>query len=140
MIMLLTILTLFIGGLVAWSIEAWNKDLPRWISVGTCIIASILIATLYFQPTQQELMLAGVSSTWYEVLSIPWIPRFGIGFVLAIDGLSLLMVSLTLFLVCIMEFETKNFNIASIPEGLYFMIVTMTTVGYGDYFPLGMKG
>ncbi|MDC0892998.1 NADH-quinone oxidoreductase subunit M [Pseudomonadales bacterium] len=98
MIMLLTILTLFIGGLVAWSIEAWNKDLPRWISVGTCFIASILIATLYFQPTQQELMLAGVSSTWYEVLSIPWIPRFGIGFVLAIDGLSLLMVSLTLFL------------------------------------------
>ena len=52
----------------------------------------------------------------------------------------LLVVSLTLFLVCIMEFETKNFNIASIPEGLYFMIVTMTTVGYGDYFPLGMKG
>ena len=98
MIMLLTILTLFIGGLVAWSIEAWNKDLPRWISVGTCLIASILIATLYFQPTQQELMLAGVSSTWYEVLSIPWIPRFGISFVLAIDGLSLLMVSLTLFL------------------------------------------
>ena len=81
MIMLLTILTLFIGGLVAWSIEAWNKDLPRWISVGTCFIASILIATLYFQPTQQELMLAGVSSTWYEVLSIPWIPRFGIDFV-----------------------------------------------------------
>ena len=52
----------------------------------------------------------------------------------------LLVVSLTLFLVCIMEFETKNFNIASIPEGLYFMIVTMTTVGYGDYSPLGMKG
>jgi NADH:ubiquinone oxidoreductase subunit 4 (subunit M) len=76
MIMLLTILTLFIGGLVAWSIEAWNKDLPRWISVGTCFIASILIATLYFQPTQQELMLAGVSSTWYEVLSIPWDSAF----------------------------------------------------------------
>jgi voltage-gated potassium channel len=52
----------------------------------------------------------------------------------------LLVVSLTLFLVCIMEFETKNFNITSIPEGLYFMIVTMTTVGYGDYFPLGTKG
>lgn len=52
----------------------------------------------------------------------------------------LLVVSLTLFLICIMEFETKNFNITSIPEGLYFMIVTMTTVGYGDYFPLGMKG
>lgn len=49
----------------------------------------------------------------------------------------LLLVSLTLFLVCIMEFETKNFNIASITEGFYFMIVTMTTVGYGDYFPLG---
>lgn len=52
----------------------------------------------------------------------------------------LLIVSLTLLLVCIMEFETKNFNIASVPEGLYFMIVTMTTVGYGDYFPLGQKG
>jgi voltage-gated potassium channel Kch len=39
-----------------------------------------------------------------------------------------------------MEFETKNFNITSIPEAIYFLIATMTTVGYGDYFPLGKKG
>jgi NADH-quinone oxidoreductase subunit M len=98
MIMVLVIATLFIGGLGAWLIEGWNKDLPRWISIGSCAVASLLLANLYFSPTSQELLIVGVSSTWYEHISVPWIPRFGISFTLAIDGLSLLMVSLTLFL------------------------------------------
>ena len=49
----------------------------------------------------------------------------------------LLIISLTLFTIFIMEYETKNFNITSMPEALYFLIVSMTTVGYGDFFPLG---
>ena len=52
----------------------------------------------------------------------------------------LLIISLTLFMIFIMEYETKNFNITSMPEALYFLIVSMTTVGYGDFFPLGQKG
>lgn len=98
MIMVLVVSTLFIGGLAAWLIEGWNKDLPRWISIGSCAVASLLLASLYFSPAPQELLIAGVSTTWYEHISVPWVPRFGISFTLAIDGLSLLMVSLTLFL------------------------------------------
>ncbi len=98
MTMIFTIAVLFLGGLIAWLIEGFNKDLPRWISIGTCAIAGIIISSLYFAPSEHELLLAGISSTWVEHFSYPWIPRFGISFVLAIDGLSLLMVTLTIFL------------------------------------------
>jgi voltage-gated potassium channel Kch len=52
----------------------------------------------------------------------------------------LVVITLALYVILIMEFETKNLNIASLPEGIYFLIVTMTTVGYGDLWPLGNKG
>ena len=38
------------------------------------------------------------SGAWLVELNLPWIPQMGIGFHLAMDGLSLLLVALTLFL------------------------------------------
>ena len=98
MTMILIMLTLFIGGLAAWMIEGWNRDLPRWISIGSITLAALLLAPL-FQSSGQMLPLAlGISSPWLEYINVPWIPHFGIGFVFAIDGLSLLLVALTIFL------------------------------------------
>jgi NADH-quinone oxidoreductase subunit M len=98
MTMILVMLTLFAGGLVAWLIEGWNRDLPRWISVGSCLVAGLLLTPLFFTTGSQQILLAGTPSTWLEVINQPWIPRFGIGFIFAIDGLGLLMVALTIFL------------------------------------------
>lgn len=98
MTMLLTIFVLFMGGIIAWLIEGFNRDLPRWISIGSCALAGLIVTPLFFTPSGQELLLAGTTSTWIEYVSYPWIPRFGISFVFAIDGLSLLMVALTIFL------------------------------------------
>ncbi len=45
MTMILIMLTLFIGGLAAWMIEGWNRDLPRWISIASITLAALLLRT-----------------------------------------------------------------------------------------------
>jgi NADH-quinone oxidoreductase subunit M len=98
MTVILIMLVLFVGGLAAWMIEGWNPDLPRWISIGSITLAALLVAPL-FQASGEMMPLAmGVSAPWLEYINVPWIPRFGISFVFAIDGLSLILVALTIFL------------------------------------------
>jgi len=91
-------LTLFLGGIAAWLSQAWNRDWPKWISLFTCIITAILIVPLFSQPADLVLPIPGAASTWIEYIDFKWIPRFGIGLTFGIDGLSLLMVALTIFL------------------------------------------
>nr|KAG5694306.1 hypothetical protein BaRGS_032024 [Batillaria attramentaria] len=38
------------------------------------------------------------------------------------------------------EFVTEDFTFSSIPHGMWWAIVTMTTVGYGDVSPVGVYG
>ncbi len=98
MTMILIMLTLFIGGLAAWMIEGWNRDLPRWISIASITLAALLLVPLLDAPVEMLPLAHGVSAPWLEYIDVPWIPRFGISFVFAIDGLSLLLVALTIFL------------------------------------------
>jgi NADH-quinone oxidoreductase subunit M len=99
MTMILVMLTLFIGGLTAWMIEGWNRDLPRWISLGSITLAALLLAPLFQAPAEMMPLAHGVSAPWLEYINVPWIPRFGISFLFAIDGHTLLLVTLTIFLV-----------------------------------------
>ena len=39
-----------------------------------------------------------------------------------------------------MEFETLNQNLQSSAEMVYYLVVTMTTVGYGELYPSGDLG
>ena len=97
MLLIGIISVLFIGGLAAWLSERANKDWPKWISLATIALSAILVIPLFsLEPTNMQ--LGSTSSSWLLVYETPWIPRFGISFLLALDGLSLLMVSLTLFL------------------------------------------
>lgn len=96
--MVLIMLTLLAGGVVAWLIEGWHRDMPRWISLASCTLSGLLAIPLFFSSGAEHIVLSGVSSVWIEVIDVAWIPRFGIGFLFAIDGLGLLMVSLTIFL------------------------------------------
>jgi NADH-quinone oxidoreductase subunit M len=88
---------LFIGGLVAWLAERRNHDWPKWVSLITILLSALLMIPLFsLEPT--SVPLGAATSQWLLVYEAPWIPRFGISFLLGMDGLSLLMVALTLFL------------------------------------------
>lgn len=95
------LLILLAGGIVAWMAERWNKDLPRWIS-----LATITLGLLHLWLTVGALDAGSFSlvpdptdgSSWLIHSKMAWIPRFGISYELAMDGLSLLLVVLTLLL------------------------------------------
>ncbi len=76
------ILLLLVGGLLAALTERLHLNAPRWAS-----LAVLAAAGLY---------LLAVPVGAQETLA--WIPRFGINVTLAMDGLSLALVALTLFL------------------------------------------
>lgn len=84
-----------IGGLAAWVLGRQKEAWARWISLAALLLDGVLLSTVWRGPTSQ---LGLTQGTWLMELSSPWIPQLGIGIHLAIDGLSLVLVALTLFL------------------------------------------
>ncbi|MFT4873699.1 NADH-quinone oxidoreductase subunit M [Congregibacter sp.] len=90
-----------LGGLIAWQSERVGVRLPRWITVGTLLLTLAYLAGLIadLPGGRLALMTSPVDAdTWLLHSKFEWIPRFGISFELALDGLSLLMLVLTLLL------------------------------------------
>src|SRR5918992_573239 len=88
MILVWLILVLLLGGVLAWGAERWHRDLPRWIALLALLIDLYLLKILILWSPHPAFFSEGpglVQLHW------TWIPRFGIGFHLAIDGLSLLL-------------------------------------------------
>lgn len=93
MILFALIAVLLLGAGVAWVSELWKPMAPRWVALLTLTLAGVLVAP--YSVTEQ---MDGLPTAWFAELYSPWIPRFGIGFHLAMDGLSLLLVALTVLL------------------------------------------
>ncbi len=90
------ILLLLVAGPVAWLLDRRGPQWPRWIALGALAVGLVLTLILW---VEREARVAIPSQgVWLEELSVPWISRFGITFHLALDGLSLLLILLTLFL------------------------------------------
>jgi NADH-quinone oxidoreductase subunit M len=81
-----------LGGGLAWLAGRWHGEAPRFVALLALIIDALLVLPL--------LADSGVSpeDAWLRQLTWTWIPRFGIGFHLGLDGLSLLLIALTVFL------------------------------------------
>lgn len=89
MILVILIALLFLGGVAAWMSERVNPSLPRTIALVTVLLDLLIMLTL---------LGAEGSGEWIASIEGSWIPRFGISFYLAVDGLSLLLILLTAFL------------------------------------------
>lgn len=100
--MLLPILVLipFVFGLLSWQSERIKEWMPRWIALcGTsiiCVIVIFLYQTRHYKSMlNNDSLLIYESPRWQLEYICDWIPRFGINFHLALDGLSLLMLMLS---------------------------------------------
>ncbi|CAJ0992050.1 NADH-quinone oxidoreductase subunit M [Pantoea sp. Nvir] len=84
----------FIGGLLCLLSERGGTKMPRWIALITMFI-TLAISLQFWLQSRYVLTQAGGLLQWQSEFSASWIPRFGISFHLALDGLSLLMTVLT---------------------------------------------
>jgi NADH-quinone oxidoreductase subunit M len=88
------ILVLLTGGLLSWILAKWNAALSKWIAL-LSVLADFFL-TCYWWFSFREPISTG--ATWFINYQASWIPSFGIGFHLAMDGLSLVLLLLTFFL------------------------------------------
>jgi len=93
MTLLAIIIILFAGGIVAWLAERYLQRGGRWISLLSLMLAALLLFSYWSYLSSPQSMVSG---PWWDSLQVNWIPRFGISFHLAIDGLSFLMLTLTI--------------------------------------------
>jgi len=91
MILVYLIAVLLTGAFLAWIAGIWNTVWSRIISIVALSIDLIQIIILALKPVSP-------ASSWIIDFKLDWIPEFGIGLHLALDGLSLLMLILTFFL------------------------------------------
>jgi NADH-quinone oxidoreductase subunit M len=99
MTLIAVMMILTLGAFLAWGTDRLSVLWSRWITL-VSIGLSLLISVVLIGPPSLD-SGAGVvadSQQWWLQLSYPWISRFGIGFTLAIDGLSYLLLLLTLIL------------------------------------------
>jgi NADH-quinone oxidoreductase subunit M len=94
MILACLILVPLVAGLLALWLERRGPQWPRWISVAALSIDFVMGMSLWVGRTHQPPQ----GKSWIAELSAEWIPQFGISLHLAVDGLSLLLILLTLFL------------------------------------------
>jgi NADH-quinone oxidoreductase subunit M len=92
MILVSVIGILLIGGVLAWLAGRWSERLTRWVSLVTIGIDFVLAAIVWAGKA------SNTTGRWLDEVDWTWVPGLGIHFHLAVDGLSLLMLALSLFL------------------------------------------
>ncbi|MBL4865745.1 MAG: NADH-quinone oxidoreductase subunit M [Pseudomonadales bacterium] len=101
MILIWLITILFAGGVVALVAGRFNSSLPRVIAIVTVIIDALVFWN-FCSGTDLKLNIEATAlaenNLWIVQTSKVWIERFGIDLFLAMDGLSLVLIALTLFL------------------------------------------
>jgi NADH-quinone oxidoreductase subunit M len=92
MTLLLILATLLLGGGLAWVVGGRAPLLARSVCIAALLGALGLALSLAASTRGRPV------GSWRGEVAVPWFPRFGIGFHLGVDGLSLLLVLLTLLL------------------------------------------
>lgn len=93
MILIYFIVILMVAGILAWTFGAKTA---RWVSLSALVINFILAVITWinsypFSVTENQ-------QNWLLEINFSWMTRFGISFHLGMDGLSLILITLTFFL------------------------------------------
>jgi len=95
MILLWLIIIPLLGGLAALLIDRKNSNTARWISLAALMIDAVLLISFW---SNSEIQINLNRGSWLIEVTKPWIPQLGVSLHLAVDGLSLVLIALTLFL------------------------------------------
>ena len=110
MILLLLLLVPLAAGLAGWGLSRRSPLWPRVLSLAAMAADLAILTALWIgaaagaAPGTAELpgtgfgAVSSVRGAWLVELRLPWVPALGLGFHLAMDGLSLLLALLTAFL------------------------------------------
>ena len=102
MILIGLMLILFVGGIAALLSERYSATWPRYVTLGALLLDLVLLMMLLLSPetggADGMTASADQAGEWLVVFQADWIPQLGIQFLFAMDGLSLLMITLTVFL------------------------------------------
>ncbi len=93
----LIILILTLGALSAALCERLKPGSARYIALATVTFDLLLLLPLTLTQPDQTVAV-GLSEGWYLYEHYNWIPQFGVAVILAVDGLSLALLLLTLLL------------------------------------------
>lgn len=96
MILLWLILILLAGGIFAAIVNTFNKTLTRIVSLASVTLGFII--TIFLWIKYPDGLSAINKNEWLEQINWSWIPQFGISFHLALDGISLILITLTMFI------------------------------------------
>jgi NADH-quinone oxidoreductase subunit M len=92
MILAWMIIVLLLGGAGAWAADRFSALWSRYISLLALAIDLVLVSVAASRHGQTKI------GHWLVELNLNWIPQFGISLHMGLDGLSLLLILLTLFL------------------------------------------
>lgn len=103
MILVWLMLILFAGGIGAWLAESRGADHPRAVALFAILLDLFLVIMMLAAPEAIGIAPDAVAQLaqggdWLVLYQADWIPRFGISFIFGADGLSLLLIMLTVVL------------------------------------------
>jgi len=126
------IIILITGGGLAIVAQRLGENMPRWVSLATIVLALVYLLAVVGSLPGEHLTIADAGNSWLIHLKLDWIPRFGISFELAMDGLSLLLVVLTLLLGLIAV--SSSWSEITFRQGLFQANLLWTLAGVTGVF------
>lgn len=119
---LATLLILLLSGAIVASLSAWvHKKMPFYIALGVLTAAFVMLLGSWNYSSSSFLQ----KGNWMYEVSINWIPAIGASLHLAMDGLSYIMILLTLLLGIVAVLASQKVE----QQGFYFFNTLLMIAG-----------
>lgn len=127
MILVIILLILFTGAVLSLITSKLNGRMPRLIALNTIAIEILLMLIIWYNSSHA---LSINKTVWLYSCNLQWIPSLSVNFQLAMDGISLIMVFLTL----IMAFIAILVSPPTYNEGFYYFNTLLMVTGVTGIF------
>jgi NADH-quinone oxidoreductase subunit M len=136
MILLLILMIPSVAAIIAWGVGRSYPSWPRIVSIIALIVDFGLALGVWVSTQFRSSSPSLKSETWLLEWDVPWIPQWGVHFHLGIDGISLLLIVLTLYLGVISVVASWNNRIK--PGFFYFNLMGIITGIIGVFLSLDL--